>query len=60
MLLEAMSKSKRVIGSLTGRILTLCTSERFGLREAIAEAMRHEGETKRKPARHRGSREKTR
>jgi hypothetical protein len=60
MLPEAMSKFKTVRRSLTDRILTLCISGRFGLQEAIAEAIRQESKTNRTLARRRGPREKTR
>jgi hypothetical protein len=60
MLPKAISKSKRVSHSLTDRILTLCISGRFGLREAIAEAIRHKGETNKTPAQRHGFRERAR
>ena len=39
---EAMCKSETVRRSLTDQILTLCMSGRFGVREAIAEAIKHQ------------------
>jgi hypothetical protein len=36
-------------GSLTDQILTLCISGRFGVREAIAEATRHQQVRERLP-----------
>jgi len=47
----ARCKSETVRRSLTDQILTLCMSERFGVREAIAEATRHQRARERRPIR---------
>ncbi len=46
-----MCKSKTGKRSLTDQILTLCMSGRFGVREAIAEAIRHQRARERRPIR---------
>jgi hypothetical protein len=48
---EAMCKSETVRRSLTDQILTLCMSGRFGVREAIAEAIKHQRARERRPIR---------
>jgi hypothetical protein len=48
---EAMCKSKTGRRSLTDQILTLCMSERFGVREATAEAIKHQRARERWPIR---------
>ena len=47
----AMCKSKTGRRSLTDQILTLCMSGRFGVREAIAEAIKHQRARERRPIR---------
>ncbi len=47
----AMCKSETGRRSLTDQILTLCMSERFGVREAIAEAIKHQRARERRPIR---------
>jgi len=48
---EAMCKSETGRRSLTDQILTLCMSGRFGVREAIAEAIKHQRARERRPIR---------
>ncbi len=47
----AMCKSETGRRSLTDQILTLCMSGRFGVREAIAEAIKHQRARERRPIR---------
>lgn len=47
----ATSKSKTAKRSFTDRILTLCASGRFGVREAIAAVTKSEHTTKEQPTR---------
>jgi hypothetical protein len=47
----AMCKSETGRRSLTDQILTLCISGRFGVREAIAEALKHQRARERRPIR---------
>jgi hypothetical protein len=47
----ARCKSETGRRSLTDQILTLCMSERFGVREAITEATRHQRARERRPIR---------
>jgi hypothetical protein len=48
---EAMCKSETRSCSLTDQILILCMSGGFGVREAIAEALKHRRIRKRRPIR---------
>jgi hypothetical protein len=53
---KTTSARKRVRRSLTDKILTLCGSGQFGVREAIAQVTRRSGAQKKKQPHHQGRR----